>query len=407
VALAVFLITYLFLAGVKVPFLKLDRPGAALVGAAAMVVLKVLTGEEAVKAVDTDTLLLLFGMMVITAYLTRAGFFRWAAWMVLHKATSPRMLLAGLVFITGALSAVLVNDTVCVMLTPLVLALVASVDLAPRPYLFALAMASNAGSVATFTGNPQNMLIGVASKLPYGQFVAFMLLPALVSLAVVFGFVVFAFRKELAPRQIEPSGPRPKIDKALFGVSVVVLVGVVIAFFAGLSMAWSAFVGAAVLALFARFEPREQLEKIDFVLLIFFACLFIIVAGVQHEGWATKMHDLFRPLMSGGTARETVGFSLLTLIASNIVSNVPFVMLARDWVPTMSNVALEWQVLALVSTLAGNLTILGSVANLIVFEGARDTAKVGFVEYLKLGVPVTLVSLALSLAVLALEHAIE
>jgi Na+/H+ antiporter NhaD/arsenite permease-like protein len=139
-------------------------------------------------------------------------------------------------------------------------------------------------------------------------------------------------------------------------------------------------------------------------LLIFFACLFIIVGGVQHEGWATALHALFRPVLSGGVLRETLGLSALTLVASNLFSNVPYVMLARDWVPAMSNVALEWKVLALVSTLAGNLTLIGSVANLIVFEGARSRVQVSFFEYLRLGVPVTLASLAVSLLALGLEQ---
>src|SRR5690606_33984807 len=128
--------------------------------------------------------------------------------------------------------------------------------------------------------------------------------------------------------------------------------------------------------------------------------------GVNHEGWALKMRELFAPLMVGGPIRESFGFTSLTLVASNLFSNVPFVMLARVWVPGMADPLLGWQVLALASTLAGNLTLIGSVANLIVFEGAKDTVKVSFWQYFRIGAPATLISLVLGLGVLLAERAI-
>jgi Na+/H+ antiporter NhaD/arsenite permease-like protein len=153
-------------------------------------------------------------------------------------------------------------------------------------------------------------------------------------------------------------------------------------------------------------EPRQALERVDFVLLLFFTALFIVVYGVHKEGWAERMRDLFAPLISGGPVREAWGFAALSLVASNLFSNVPFVMLARHWVPALQAPALGWEVLALSSTLAGNLTLIGSVANLIVFEIARSRYKVTFLEYARIGVPATLLSLALGMAALLAEHAI-
>jgi len=406
VALLIFVLSYIFIAGFRLPGLKLGRAGGAFIGAGAMVVAGVIAPREVGQVVDVDTIVLLLGMMVIAAYMTQASLFRAAAWYTLRATKTPRALLAALVFVAGGLSAFLVNDTICLMLTPLVLALVESAELPPTPYLLGLAMASNAGSVATFTGNPQNMLIGVSSGMQYRVYVAYMALPALASLAVVVAVLLVMFRHQLPRRAIHVTGEAPRVDRALLTKCALVGAGVVVAFFAGLSMAWSAFAGAAVLMVLARRDPREALEEVDYVLLVFFACLFVIVAGVHREGWAEHLRTAFAPLTTGSALKESAGFAFLTTVGSNLFSNVPWVMLSRSWVPGMSDPTMGWQVLALASTLAGNLTLVGSVANLIVVESARGKAHVGFWEYLKVGVPVTLLSLALGLGVLVLEHAL-
>ncbi len=405
-AVVIFALTYFFLAGFKLRWPKLDRPGAALAGAAAMVAFGVIAPEQVPAAIDFDTLILLLGMMLLSAYLTRAGFFRNTAFWVLHTTHTPRMLLIALAVVSAVLSAFLVNDTVCLLLTPLVLGLCASAQLPPTPYLLTLCMASNAGSVATFTGNPQNMLIGNLSDQSYASFAAYMALPAIVSTAVVVAVILAMYGKRLPVKRFDPQTAVPPMDKPLLVLCLTAFAGVVIAFFAGLPMAWSALVGAAVVVVVSGKEPRAQLEKVDWMLLCFFAALFVVVQGMREAGHAQAIREGFAPLMRGSPSKELLGFSALTLVGSNLFSNVPFVMLAKGWVPTMSDPARAWQVLALASTLAGNLTLIGSVANLIVFEGARGTVEVSFWEYLKVGVPATLLSLALALGVLAAEHAI-
>lgn len=411
-AFAIFALTYAFLAGTRLPFLKLDRPGGALVGAMLMVALGVVTPSEVFNhsqdpsrhAVDLDTLVLLLGMMMLASYLTHAAFFRAAGYYAVRLARTPRMLLLALAVVSAALSALLVNDTVCLMLTPLTLVVVEEARLPPLPYLLAVCMASNAGSVATFTGNPQNMLIQGASGLSYASFAGYMALPAVLSTLAVVAVLLFAFRKELPRGRFQPHPPPPPIDRKLMALCLLVLSGVVAAFFAGLPMSWSALAGAGVVMTLGGHEPRRMLEKVDFVLLLFFASLFVVVYGVQKEGWAERMRELFAPLMHGSPGKETLGFAALTALASNLFSNVPFVMLARHWVPTMQAPVLGWHVLALASTLAGNLTLVGSVANLIVFETAREKVRIGFWQYLRVGLPVTALSLGLGLGALALEH---
>jgi Na+/H+ antiporter NhaD/arsenite permease-like protein len=343
-------------------------------------------------------------MMLLGAYLTGAGFFRTSAWQVLHLAKTPRMLLAALAMVSAALSALLVNDTVCLILTPLVLATTSSARLPPLPYLLALCMASNAGSVATFTGNPQNMLIGISSGLSFASYAAYLALPALVATAVTVAALLFAFRRELPTGSIAPSDPRPELDSLQAVICLGALAAVLVAFFLGLSMAWSALSGAAVVMVLARKAPRDTLIRLDFVLLLFFASLFIVVHGVNKAGWVERMHQFFDPLLSAGPAASAAGFTALTVVGSNLFSNVPYVMLARHWVPAMADPTFHWHLLALASTLAGNLTLVGSIANLIVFEGARDTVKVGFWQYFRVGAPATLASLLAATAVLVLEH---
>lgn len=411
-ALAIFLLTYVFIAGVRLPWVRLDRTGGALVGAVLMVVLGLVSPAEVFghsddvsrHAIDGDTIILLLGMMMLGSYLSEAAFFRTAAYYAVQIAHTPRSLLVAVSVVSAVMSAFLVNDTICLMLTPLVLAVVAESKLPPLPYLLALCMSSNAGSAATFTGNPQNMLLQGASQIPYAQFAAHMALPAALSTGVVIAVLLFAFRKQLPRGRIAPHPAPPPVDRPLLLLSSVALLGVVVAFFMDLPMSWSALAGAAVVMTLSGREPRRALERVDYQLLLFFAALFVVVYGVNQEGWTLRIRELFAPIIGGGPVRESFGFASLSLVASNLFSNVPYVMLARSWVPSLEAPLLGWEILSLSSTLAGNLTLIGSVANLIVFELARDQYKVGFWEYAKFGLPVTLISLVLGLGALLLLH---
>jgi Na+/H+ antiporter NhaD/arsenite permease-like protein len=404
-ALLVFALTYLAVAAGRVPLLSLDRPAAALLGAVLMVALGVITPGEAGAAVNGDTLGLLLGTMIIAAYLTEAGFFRWASFKVVTSVSTPRTLLWAIVFAAGGLSAFLVNDTVCLMMTPLVLRIVDDAELPPIPFLLALAFGSNAGSVATLTGNPQNMIVGTLSGISYGRFAAALALPALVSLLLVAVLLHLLFRRELPRgRLASPHIGRPEVDRRLLAKSLGATALVLLGFAAGLPLAWTALTGAALCMAVSGRAPREALMRVDWPLLLFFAGLFVVVAGVGRSGAADRMHEGIAPLLGHGATRQTLVFSVFSVAASQLVSNVPFVLLAGHWIPRMAEPRLLWLATALAATLAGNLTVVGSVANLIVLELAGDRGRIGFWRFLRYGAVVTAATLAASTALLLAEH---
>jgi Na+/H+ antiporter NhaD/arsenite permease-like protein len=405
IALVIFALTYVAVAAGRVPLLSLDRPAAALLGAVLMVAAGVLTPREAGQGVNGDTVGLLLGMMILSAYLTEAGFFRWASWKVVTSVGTARSLLWGLVLAAGGLSAFLVNDTVCLMMTPLVLRIVDDAELPPIPFLLAIAFGSNAGSAATLTGNPQNMIVGTLSGISYARFSAALAAPAAASLVAVAFLLQLLFRRELPTGRLAPAHiARPELDHALLakalGTTAIALVG----FWAGFPLAWTALFAAALCMAVAGRAPRDALMRVDWPLLLFFAGLFVVVAGVGRSGAADRMHDGIAPLLGRGAPRQVLVFSAFSVVASQIVSNVPFVLLAGHWIPRMAEPALLWLATALAATLAGNLTVVGSVANIIVLELAGERGRIGFWRFLRYGAVVTAVTLALSLALLLAER---
>jgi Na+/H+ antiporter NhaD/arsenite permease-like protein len=396
-------------AGQRLPWVLVDRPAAALCGAVAMVALGVLTVDEAYAAVNLDTLLLLLGVMVIAAYLMEAKFFRHTAWWVLTRARSARSLLWSLVLVSGGLSALLVNDTICLMFTPLVLAVVTEAELPPLPYLLGLAAATNVGGVITFTGNPQNMIVGMAARgqLGYLEYLA-LSLPAGVLALVTLGLLVqWLFRHDLPHGPLkERAPPRPYLDRKLAGKALGALALFVGLAVAGTPLAGASLTAAALLILVARVAPKQALNRVDWVLLLFFAGLFVVVRGVEKSGALEAALEPLRPMVEHGGAAGMVGFALLTVVGSNLVSNVPFVLVATKWVPAMPDPRWGYVILAFASTLAGNLTLFGSVANLIVFESAGPRAPIGFLRFLKYGIPITLTTLGVGLLTLLFERSL-
>jgi Na+/H+ antiporter NhaD/arsenite permease-like protein len=390
-ALAIFVFTYLVILGQKIPYLHLDRPSGAATGAVLMVVFGVVTPNQVYEeAVNWETLVLLLGMMILSAYLAEAGFFRWASWRAIHAAKTPRRLLAGVTLVCAGLSALLVNDTVCLMVTPLVLQVVEDAELPPLPYLLAVAFGANAGSAATPTGNPQNMIVATLSGISYADFTASLAPAALVATIVVLGVLLWMFRADL---QVRPLGPThvepPPVDRPLLAKAVIALVGVVIGFFAGADLAWTAMAGAAFLLLFGARVPRNVFARVDWVLLLFFAGLFVVVYAVGKTGAADAIFAGIAPYATGSAWKEAAVLGSATVVLSNVFSNVPFVLLAAHWIPEFADPDLAWKVLALTSTLAGNLTIVGSVANVIVLELAGRHGEISFGRFLRYGLPVT------------------
>lgn len=400
-AILIFGLTYLLISGRRLKVLPLNRPAAAVLGTVLMVVAGVLTPEEAYRAVDYDTLVLLLGMMLIAAYLHLAGFFEWCADRILRLARTPVRLLAGLMVVSGVASALLVNDTVCVMMTPLVVAVMVRGGLPLAPYLLALAMSANLGSVATLVGNPQNMIIGSMSGISFTGFVRSLVVPAVVGLIVAFVVLWLGWRRVLRSARIRrPTGPPPPMDRRLVLLSLGVLAGVFGGFLAGWNLPWTALGGAALLMVLARRDTHEVLRQVDWHLLVFFAALFVVVEGFNRTGLPDRWYAHVRPLFGTTAASQAWHMGWFSVVGSNIFSNVPFVLVAGRWIPNFANPELMWKVMALATTFAGNLTILGSVANIIVVESARGHCEIGFWDYARFGIPVTVVSTVLGLSLL-------
>ncbi|MGE5187330.1 MAG: SLC13 family permease, partial [Acidobacteriota bacterium] len=362
-SLVVFCVTYLLIASRQLHFLRLDRPSAALVGAVAMVLVGGLPMDAALHAIDLHVLILLFGVLVIAAYLQEAQFFRFAAYLVLTRAGSARSLLFGLTFVAGGLSAFLVNDTVCVMMTPLVVAVIVEARLPPLPYLLALAGAANVGGVVSFSGNPQNMVIGAAAHghLGFGQYLALALPVGLACLAANAALIGWLFRYDLPDGPLAArSPPRPALDRVLMVKALVALALFAILALAGVSLAGAAMTAAAALMVAARtLEHRRVFATIDWTLLAFFAGLFVVVAGLAHAGVLDDLFDALAPLVARGDLAGDVAFVALVVVGSNVVSNVPLVIVAVAWVPRMPDPTWGFVMLAVASTLAGNLTLFG------------------------------------------------
>jgi Na+/H+ antiporter NhaD/arsenite permease-like protein len=397
-------VTYLALALGKIPGLRIDRAGIALVGAATMLAAGVLSMHDAAGAVDYKTIVLLFGMMVVVAYLRLAGFFALATEQIAARFSGPFTLLAMTIVLSGVLSAFLVNDVVCVALTPLVLHLCERLKRPPIPYLVGLATASNIGSVATITGNPQNIIIGSLSQISYLRFAARLAPVAVIGLALNFIVVALVYRKVLKrAREACPNGDeglKPRVHRGLLIKSVVVTLVTVGLFFAGKPIALVALAAAGVLML-GRVRPDKVYGAVDWPLLVMFVGLFVVVHGfevnVVHTWGLERWHALLES--------PVVLVSGLSVVLSNLVSNVPAVLLFKPLMEVMPQKELAWLALAMSSTLAGNLTVLGSVANLIVVENARRAGtELSFVEYLKVGVPLTVITTLVGVAWLSLTH---
>jgi Na+/H+ antiporter NhaD/arsenite permease-like protein len=271
------------------------------------------------------------------------------------------------------------------------------------PYLLALAMSANLGSVATLVGNPQNMIIGHLSKLSFVHFSASLLPVAAAGLAIEYAVLHFGFRQMLRTVRIERSeaAPRP-LNRPLMAITLAVLALVFAGFVAGFDLAWTALAGGALVMVLARRDTHEVLKLVDWHLLVFFAALFVVVEGLNGTGLPNQIYSHLRGAFGATETSQAWNLAWFSAAGSNIFSNVPFVLVAGKWIPNFAHPALMWKVLALATTLAGNLTILGSVANIIVVESARGHCEVGFWDYARFGIPITLLTMAAGMGILLL-----
>ncbi len=404
-ALVIFIITYLFIGLRQIPRVHIDRTAGALVGAVLMIVFGVLTLDQAFAAIDMNTLLLLLGMMIITVYLRTAGFFELMADKILSLSKTPTQLLIFITLSSGLLSALFVNDTICLLYTPIILEVTVQLGVNPMPYLLALATSSNIGSVMTVTGNPQNMLIGIYSKIPYLSFFGALFPVALLGFVVIVLVIRFLYRKDMKKECFlkRPAVPVYEVNKPLLTKALVICAGVLVAFSAGYPYSLTAATGAVVLMLVGGVRTERVLEGVDWTLLLFFSGLFVVMHGVEASGLARTMIGWTGGVTETTSAGRIAGLSFISALLSNVVSNVPAVMLLKPFVESLGGDRTAWLALAMSSTLAGNLTLIGSVANLIVVQQARRKVEIGFMEYFRAGAVITAATIAIGILVLALE----
>jgi Na+/H+ antiporter NhaD/arsenite permease-like protein len=415
-AAVLFALTYLVIGLQRLPRLHIGRPAGALLGAVAMVACGVIDFDTARRAIDLDTILFLLGMMIVLGYLDLSGFFGAIERRVLAIAGSARVLLWIVVGSSGLLSALFMNDTVCLMLTPIVVRVTRRMRLPPAPYLIALVTGANIGSSCTILGNPQNALIAVRSGIGFVPFVATLWPIAAAGLLVDGWLLGWIYRRTITREPIASPAPQEvrAVQRYLLAASLLAGAGMVAALILGARPAAAAMTAAAAVILAGAARPREALKQVDWSLLLFFGGLFVVMRAVEQAGLShLVMTGIAAPLGSGAAdpavpyvaARAVARLGAAVALLSQAVSNVPAVML---FVPPLEAAPAAvarslWLALAAFSTLAGNLTMIGSVANVIVFETARrEGVEVGFSEYLKVGAPLTLLTCLIAWVWLAL-----
>ena len=417
-AAIILIITYIGVIFTRLPHMNIDRPAAAITGGLLMVLCGVLTFDQAVRTISYDTIVLLLGMMLLVAALQQTDFFTMIATKTIALAKHPRQLLILVVVITAVGSAFLVNDIVVLIFTPVVISACRIVKSNPVPYLIAEAMASNIGSVATIVGNPQNMLIGVASGISFTRFMVYLLPVAIVSTIILLAVVFLVYRREMAAapafEQLRSEtltimaghstpAARARLMKWILPVLVLTIICLFFSSFLGMSVFLVAMAGGVAAMLFSGIKPSRLIQTVDWPLLLFFAGLFVVIGGAEHAG----VLDIFvNNLKIGTDAAGIWSIHIFSTVVSQLVSNVPLTMLVMPMIQQVPGDVL-WISLASGSTLGGNATIIGAVANIIVVEQAfRQDVKVGWWEFTKTGLIVTALTIAASSLILSLEQAI-
>jgi Na+/H+ antiporter NhaD/arsenite permease-like protein len=390
----VFLVAYVAITARRLGFLPIERPVAALSGAVVCVGVGALAPDEALAAVDGHTLLLLLGMMGMGAFLGGGGFFERAADLLARRARTPGRLLAALIWGAGALSALITNDAVCVLATPLMVELIRRHELPAAPFLIGLCTAANTGSAATLVGNPQNMLCASFGGLEYLDYLLLAGPVALAGLALNHGLVWLLYRKRLGGvlREAGPGADRSPAGSGL--IPAAVIGGTAILYGAGTDLAWTAAAGFAALFLLCPRQPAAAVfGRIDWAVLLFFAGLFVVVEGFTRSGVPAWLFGRW-PLPGLERPGDWLATAGVFVAGSNLVSNVPFILVIREQMALLPDPRLGYELLAVISTFAGNLMLLGSVANVIVAERSREVGSFGFLEHLKVGVPLTVLTCA-------------
>jgi Na+/H+ antiporter NhaD/arsenite permease-like protein len=393
----IFLISYVGIAIGSFPGLKIDRTGITLLGAIVMIASGVLSETEAFNAINLPTILLLYSLMVLSAQFTVGGFYTKVALSITKFMGEPGRFLFLLMATSAGFSALIVNDIVCLAFTPVVCTSLLRANLNPAPFLIGLACASNIGSAATIIGNPQNMLIGQVGGLHFGNYLLWCAPPAVLSLGAAFCIIMFLYRgkwRQQAHATIVSTETWSEYDAHQSEKGLIIAAILIVSFFTPVRREVAAMAVAGILLCSRRITTRSLLGLVDWHLITLFCGLFILTAGIAKYGIPLKLVSLVSAM--GLDITRSADLSVLTVFLSNILSNVPAVMLLLTHVDLKEPQNLY--LLGLVSTFAGNLVIIGSIANLIIVEQARRfNIQIRFYEHAKTGIPVTAASILITL----------
>ena len=433
IALAVFLVTYALISIRGSPRFRVDRATAALIGAALMILLGVVTPKEAIAAINLDILILLIGMMVLVAGLELCGFFEWVSLRMIKYSKNQFMFLVLTMVVTGSLSALVLNDTIVLLFTPIIIRTCRLLKSNPVPFLVGEAIAANIGSVATEVGNPQNAYIATTTGISFLSFSAKLVPVTIVCMAIAIGIMYLVYRKEIEKGSAQEfrrrilaqgwktfeeelvkgdegttSGYRKMKQRrtglyALLAITAATFIAFVVNHYLDASIAVIAFVGGIValfvLPLLSDVKAKEMILGVDWSIILFFVGLFVVLEGVRQSSLLTDIKDFFPGFKEG---QPTISWlTALSALLSNLVSNVPAVLLLGQLIPiSQTNL---WVALASSSTLAGNATILGAAANVIVAEKAEAKGvEINFWKFTMVGFPIAVVTLIVSTVMLIL-----
>ncbi|MDA8160904.1 MAG: SLC13 family permease [Desulfobacteraceae bacterium] len=401
----IFVLTYAGVALGHIPGLKLDRTGIAVLGAIAMVSGGFVSLRQAVAAIDFPTILLLYALMIVSAQLRLGGFYTRIAKHLAASLSRPRLFLLLLMLSSAGLSALLANDIICLAFTPVLLYTLLPEGYLATPFLLGLAVSSNIGSAATLIGNPQNMLIGQVGRLAFGPFLAFSIFPVVFSLLA--GYLLICWRyggkmaAPMATSRVSDDRDWPPFNAWQSAKGLLAVAALIGLFFTPTPRELSAMAVAGVLLCSRRLESRQILKLVDWQLLTLFCSLFVVVEGVTNAGLPQMVMAFLG--RHGLTLTHPPILTLTATALSNLVSNVPATVLLIKFLDPRR--LLEWYILAISSTFAGNLMLVGSIANLIVVEQAGAMGvRLTFGEHLRIGAPITALSLLFLLGWLAIHH---
>lgn len=397
IALVIFCLTYLGIIFNRLPYVKISRATVSFAGAVFMILFGVISFDKAIQAIDFNTICLLLGMMIVISALKIQGFFSLIASKTIALASTRSKLLTLITFISGIASAFLVNDAVVLLFTPIIISICKKSNLNPIPFLLAEMLAANTGSAMTMTGNPQNMLIGLASGVSYSYFLVRLLPISLLGMAIIVLFVRLFYRETFKDKtKISFQGDFSYNIKEMRN-SLIIFLLVIIGFFFGKIFSFSiplvALAGAALIVLFSKSEPEKILQGVDWSLLLFFASLFIVVTSVKDAG----ILDGLLQIKLQDNLQGIIFIYVLSLVLSQVLSNVPYVILMLPLLQVVGSEVLYLH-LAASSTIAGNFTIIGAMANLIVIEqAAKEGVTISSKTFLKIALPSTILTLVLSI----------